>query len=690
MNIMGSAVPQISRLLQSRRKRHSYPQPKVSRPAEPADIKPTLPLVEESAMRDSEISFSPSSPIDSVTIKPRSDPMGSWIEDVAWHKRHSFSRTNANTSLAAAHWMPSRAESVNSHDETRSPPSTALKSFLARSIQSAADSSTSSATTAGSLLPGLQTTNLADHKKLKPVDEKDIDPISFDLVTPAGEPEPQYSLEARSELLFSVEHLKIIFGDPKYLQKFTHFLYTLRPGSVPILLHYLNSAKALKAVDYALTITNDLAAADGSPSTEAIVTGTISKVLLDRANQTLESLAREELPAYVTHVWAQIVRATIKNRIADTLPIHLRELSEGLAEVFCLTDPTRHDNPIIFASEEFHEASQYGARFALGRNCRFLQGPKTAPSSIRRLRETLVVGKEHCETLLNYRRDGSVFMNLLMITPLYDNRGVIRYYLGAQVDVSGLVEECAGLESLERLVAQKANGSIFSADDSHKDTFRELAGMFNLDELKIVREIGGMTPSTHYEELNNTEGSSGTQNKLRLLIKDDAMSNQVSIDNPALTLPSPLSTSSPTGRFEGILEHYLIIRPFPSMRILFASPSLRVPGILQSPFLSRIGGSGSVRDAISQAFMNGRGVIAKVRWLTRPIFRLHGYADMNPNFIHGRSRWIHTTPLLAVDGAIGAWVVVLVDDEEEKQTGIRGLDAPPVDAIISKRSRPFE
>lgn len=36
---------------------------------------------------------------------------------------------------------------------------------------------------------------------------------------------------------------------------------------------------------------------------------------------------------------------------AGTLAPHLREASEGLAEVFCLTDPSRPDNPIVFASE---------------------------------------------------------------------------------------------------------------------------------------------------------------------------------------------------------------------------------------------------------------------------------------------------------------------------------------------------
>lgn len=29
----------------------------------------------------------------------------------------------------------------------------------------------------------------------------------------------------------------------------------------------------------------------------------------------------------------------------------VNSMSEGLAETFCLSDPARHDNPILFASE---------------------------------------------------------------------------------------------------------------------------------------------------------------------------------------------------------------------------------------------------------------------------------------------------------------------------------------------------
>lgn len=46
-------------------------------------------------------------------------------------------------------------------------------------------------------------------------------------------------------------------------------------------------------------------------------------------------------------------------------------------------------------------------------------------------------------------------MNLLMIAPLYDNRGTVRYFLGAQVDVSGLIEDGRGLDSLSRCLEEK-------------------------------------------------------------------------------------------------------------------------------------------------------------------------------------------------------------------------------------------
>src|SRR6478609_8778679 len=182
---------------------------------------------------------------------------------------------------------------------------------------------------------------------------------------------------------------------------------------------------------------------------------------------------------------------------------------------------------------EFHRTTQYGMDYVLGRNCRFLQGPKTNPFSVKRIRDKLAAGQDHCETFLNYRRDGSPFMNLLMVSPLYDSRGVVRYHLGAQVDVSGLVKECAGLDSLETLMADEnpeneryPGESEQRKKDEQKDEFQELAEMFDLAELKTVREAGGAFHRTHQQDVRQTDAVPANWNKPRLVFRDDATINR--------------------------------------------------------------------------------------------------------------------------------------------------------------------
>jgi hypothetical protein len=255
----------------------------------------------------------------------------------------SSPRNNTGSSPEAARWDTSLADSMSTQGEAGS-------LFTAPKPPSAA----SSATTESSHLPALQDMTLAGHDGLKPLVVDEADATSFDLVLAAEESEAndaEYSIEARSELLFSVEHLKVIFEDPGYLRKFTNFLYTRRPASVPLLEYYMNSMKALKAIRYANALTRELAVVARIPSTRLPVPEATNKSLVGMANEAFEILAREELPAYVSHVWAWFARMTMKQRITNTLPLDLRDFSEGSVDVFCLTDPSRHDNPIVFASE---------------------------------------------------------------------------------------------------------------------------------------------------------------------------------------------------------------------------------------------------------------------------------------------------------------------------------------------------
>ena len=235
----------------------------------------------------------------------------------------------------------------------------------------------------------------------------------------------------------------------------------------------------------------------------------------------------------------------------------------------------------------------------LGRNCRFLQGPRTDGASVRRIRERLAAGREHCETFVNYRRDGSPFMNLLMVAPLYDSRGVVRYHIGAQVDVSGLARECAGLDALQRLVARYEEDSDNDVRDGyregapasaapelrpvgpHQDEFRELAEMFNAAELKTVREAGGAMHRVYQDEVGEADGgggSGGGWHRPRILIKDEAARPAGGPANPAP--PSLLAAPGGEGRggrLSGVFEHYLLVRPHPNLRIVSAAISPRNP-----------------------------------------------------------------------------------------------------------------
>ena len=183
--------------------------------------------------------------------------------------------------------------------------------------------------------------------------------------------------------------------------------------------------------------------------------------------------------------------------------------------------------------------------------------------------------------------------------------------------------------------------------------------MLNMDELETVRRRGGrMRQHNSIQEDVNSQNQNWHKGRLEL----SGESPDGAFD------PGPLGRVS--GQLSGIYENYLLVRPYPSLRILFASPSLRIPGILQSPFMNKIGGSGRIREELTRALADGQGVTAKVKWLSR-----------HDN--EGRNRWVHCTPLLGSNGAVGVWMVV-VADEEDSPVRRKYRIAPPVDPAFGR------
>ncbi|KAJ6578148.1 hypothetical protein B0H19DRAFT_912610, partial [Mycena capillaripes] len=147
----------------------------------------------------------------------------------------------------------------------------------------------------------------------------------------------------------------------------------------------------------------------------------------------LESMYNDQFQRFLKHKILQEAHVTLGK------PNLTSQESEGLGDTFVLTNPRLPDHPIVLVSDGFVNVTGYPKSQIIGRNCRFLQGPGTSPTSVQRIREGLNSGKGCTEMLLNYRRNGEPFYCLLCIIPVRDTSGTIVYFIGGQTNVTGLL-----------------------------------------------------------------------------------------------------------------------------------------------------------------------------------------------------------------------------------------------------------
>jgi PAS domain S-box-containing protein len=129
---------------------------------------------------------------------------------------------------------------------------------------------------------------------------------------------------------------------------------------------------------------------------------------------------------------------------------------------FTISDPGRDQNPLVWVNPAFTRLTGYDLDEVLGRNCRFLQGPNTDPSSISRIRSALADERPITEVLLNYRRDGTAFWNQVSISPVLDGSGNVVNFVGVQADVT------------ERVMVENERRAALAAAEETREQLRLL------------------------------------------------------------------------------------------------------------------------------------------------------------------------------------------------------------------------
>ena len=387
-------------------------------------------------------------------------------------------------------------------------------------------------------------------------------PMNFDLSPPAPR-KPVKMLDTLSERLFSDEHLRVILRDPTFFMRFTAFLNRYKPSYSPILVRYLDARKAIKAVEYANALAESLKPIPGDEtSVIPCAAATVEIRFEQRSKRAFETLVNEALPAYITFYLVKVVTESMVREITGTTMPVMRELVGGLAEVFCLADPSMPDTPIVYASEEFYRTTQYGRDYVIGKNCRFLQGPKSNRKAVERLGAAIKGGQEACETILNYRRGGEPFMNLLMTAPLYDNRGNVRYIIGAQVDISGLIEDGRGLDSFERTLNDRSRGekdrdsADFGDATSRKSLkkLNEFGQMLSVDESSILERSHSRSSSVNDGIRSEKDSVRGSTRRER---EYGPRQGRRMLGNEEEEQPEgwAVSSSGPSGKLPGVYQN---------------------------------------------------------------------------------------------------------------------------------------
>ncbi|KAJ5548677.1 White collar 1 protein [Penicillium frequentans] len=117
-----------------------------------------------------------------------------------------------------------------------------------------------------------------------------------------------------------------------------------------------------------------------------------------------------------------------------------------LSCAFVLCDILREDHPIVYVSEAFERLTGYTKEEIVDRNCRFLQDPNGSlqagmkrtfvdGQTVYRLRSTIDERSEIQASIINYRKGGQPFMNLITMIPIQWNSEAYRFYVGFQVDL---------------------------------------------------------------------------------------------------------------------------------------------------------------------------------------------------------------------------------------------------------------
>jgi PAS domain S-box-containing protein len=142
----------------------------------------------------------------------------------------------------------------------------------------------------------------------------------------------------------------------------------------------------------------------------------------------------------------------IVEKDSGLIPQVLSAILDECVNGVTLADPDLEDAPIVYANKAFERLTGYSQEDIIGHNCRFLQGEDRDQAGRYEISEAMKNHEAVEVTLRNYKKDGTLFFNRLKITPLFDRKQRVIYYLGVQYDITDKINASNEIKELNELL----------------------------------------------------------------------------------------------------------------------------------------------------------------------------------------------------------------------------------------------
>jgi PAS domain S-box-containing protein len=114
----------------------------------------------------------------------------------------------------------------------------------------------------------------------------------------------------------------------------------------------------------------------------------------------------------------------------------LRQALDALSAGIIITDQRQAHEPIVYINRAVTRMTGYSREELLGQNCRIFSGQYRDQPGLEEVRTAIRNGQTAVVELLQQRKDGTLWFNLLSLSPLRNARGVVTHYVRILIDIT--------------------------------------------------------------------------------------------------------------------------------------------------------------------------------------------------------------------------------------------------------------